>query len=599
MEAALRVELLPRSVVMHWRALRVVFAIVGAVLIVGSARAADLEYKKRFLADLVEAVPGILESFDSESGKFGSGIWICRDQHPMYPLAVAYATAGEGNRYYKNAELLDVIVKSGDPLLENMDDQGQWLFEKKDGSTWGMIFMPWTYSRWIRTFALVADDMPPEPRKRWADALTLGFTGISKRCLGGVHNIPTHHAMGLYVAGKALDRPEWCRQAAEFMTKVVTHQSEAGYWSEGGGPVVAYDFVYVNALGIYYAMSDDERVLASLGRAAVFHRHFTYPGGQNVETVDQRNPYHDRVAAGNVGFTFSPEGRAYLRNQWSNMAAGGHAALDADRIATLLLYGDEGPVETPADGDEGQVFVLTEDGAGRAATLRRGPWFVCLSAYTTPIVKSRWIQDRQNFVSVYHDKVGLILGGGNTKLQPAWSTFTVGDTTLLAHTPGDTSPDFFPKGELYHVPSAAKLTAEPEPGLDLTYGPETCRVRVALEDDSTLDLVLEATGESDLTVAAHLTLLPHLGQTLETGAGTEVTLGDEAISLSAEEVGGRVTHAGYRLGLPRTATLHWPALPHNPYRKDGRSTAKEGRIEIRIPFDQENREHPITVTVLE
>jgi len=34
---------------------------------------------------------------------------------------------------------------------------------------------------------------------------------------------------------------------------------------------------------------------------------------------------------------------------------------------------------------------------------------------------------------------GLILGGGNTKLQPAWSSFTLGDITILSHRP-DTQP---------------------------------------------------------------------------------------------------------------------------------------------------------------
>ena len=66
----------------------------------------------------------------------------------------------------------------------------------------------------------------------------LGFTGISKRCLGGVHNIPTHHAMGLYAAGRALDRPEWCEQTADFMKTVIGRQTPSGYWSEGAGPVV-------------------------------------------------------------------------------------------------------------------------------------------------------------------------------------------------------------------------------------------------------------------------------------------------------------------------------------------------------------------------
>jgi len=132
---------------MRKRALRGVLTVAVALVIVGSARATDLDYKGRLLGELVEKVPGILQSFDAESGRFGSGIWICGDQNAMYPLAVAYATPGEGNRHYKDAELLNAIVKSGDPLIKNMDAEGRWLFEKKDGSTWGMIFMPWAFSR--------------------------------------------------------------------------------------------------------------------------------------------------------------------------------------------------------------------------------------------------------------------------------------------------------------------------------------------------------------------------------------------------------------------------------------------------------------------
>ena len=547
----------------------------------------DLQYKAQLLEELVEDVPAILKSFDPETGRFGSGIWICRDQHPMYPLAVAYTTKAEANPYFEDAELLKVIVKSGDPLLENMDERGQWIFAKKDGSTWGKIWMPWTYSRWVRTFQLIEDRMPAEARKRWADALTLGYTGISKTQLKHVHNIPSHHAMGLYIAGKALNQPAWCEQAAAFMMKVMGTQSEAGYWSEGGGPVVLYDFVYVDALGTYYSESEDERILPALEKAAIFHQHFTYPGGQAVETIDQRNPYHDTIEAGNVGFTFTPAGRAYLQNQWTQL---GIDRLSSDLIASLLLYGEEGAVAEEASGEG--VFALNEGGANRAATLRRGPWFVCMSAYTTPISKSRWIQDRQNFVSIYHDKLGLIVGGGNTKLQPGWSSFTVGDMTLLAHKAGDTSPDFLPKGELYHVPKAARLVSEPL-GLELTYGSETCRVQVEVEDDRTVLYQVEASSESELPVIAHVTLPPRMGEMLTTGHGKEFKLGDEPIALSSEDLGGQLTYGGCRFVLPKPASLHWPVLPHNPYRKDGRASAKEGRVEIRIPFGKEQRQYAV------
>ncbi len=64
------------------------------VLLAGTARAADLTYKERLLADLVGKVPIVLQTFDAKTGRFGTGIWTCQDQEAMYPLAVAYATPG-------------------------------------------------------------------------------------------------------------------------------------------------------------------------------------------------------------------------------------------------------------------------------------------------------------------------------------------------------------------------------------------------------------------------------------------------------------------------------------------------------------------------
>lgn len=574
--------------------LRLLAIVVASLLLMPSpARGGDLQYKERLLDLLATRVPGILASFDAQTGRFGSGIWTCQDQHPMYPLAVAYATPGKGNRYYQDPKLLEVIVKSGGPLLENMDARGQWVFAKKDGSTWGNIWMPWTYSRWIRTFALIRDRMPPESRAAWTDALALGYSGIGKHELGHIHNIPAHHAMGLYIAGRTLDRSEWCTQAADFLAKVAASQSPGGYWSEGEGPVVVYNFVYVDALGTFYALSRDERVLPALERAAAFHRRFTYPNGSNIETIDQRNPYHETVAQGNVGFTFTPAGRSYLENQWTQS---GWERLDPDLIASLLLYGAEGPLE-PAGQSEG-TFVLKEGGADRAATIRRGPWFLCLSAYTAPVSTSRWIQDRQNMASIYHDRVGLIAGGGNTKLQPAWSSFTVGDTALLAHAAGDTNPTFTPKGPLFHVPQAAELLDGDPPGLKLTCGPETCFIRLRIQDRETLEYEVETTAAGELPVIAHLTLLPDLDAPLQTAAGSSRATGAESWALSPDQIAGYFTYRGCRWELPVDASLHWPALPHNPYRIDGRADPAEGRLEIRIPLNPNHPRQTITLRLV-
>ena len=94
------------------------------------------------------------------------------------------------------------------------------MFRKKDGSTWGLHYDPWVYSRWIRVYTLISSNMPAESRERWRKALELAYSGIAKRELGTVHNIPAYHALGLYVAGEVLQHPEWRTQAAAFLEKV-------------------------------------------------------------------------------------------------------------------------------------------------------------------------------------------------------------------------------------------------------------------------------------------------------------------------------------------------------------------------------------------
>ena len=135
------------------------------------------------------------------------------------PLEIGYDELVKMPSHTQTA-LLEAIMDGGDALIEDQDARGMLVFRKKDGSTWGDIYMPWTYSRWVRAYGLIRDAMPPDRRARWEKALALGFDGISRTALHRVHNIPAHHAMALYHAGQLLDRPEWRRQATEFMAEV-------------------------------------------------------------------------------------------------------------------------------------------------------------------------------------------------------------------------------------------------------------------------------------------------------------------------------------------------------------------------------------------
>ena len=154
-----------------------IFASVRAIaalgVLAGTGLAAPVRYKERCLQDLVKQVPRILQTQDRKTGRFGTGIWIVTDQNQMLPLAAAWSFKDEKNPYYHKAELLEAVMAAGDALIDDQDANGQWVFRKKDGSTWGNIFMPWTYSRWIRSFQLIREAMPEERRARWEKALLL------------------------------------------------------------------------------------------------------------------------------------------------------------------------------------------------------------------------------------------------------------------------------------------------------------------------------------------------------------------------------------------------------------------------------------------
>ena len=108
--------------------LNTILAILAAI----PSQAAELRFKDELVPILVRQIPGILKSYDPETGRFGSGIWLCTDQNPMYPLAVAYAYAAPGSKYYKDKELLEVIMKAGDALIDDMiaaDEALAWAVE--------------------------------------------------------------------------------------------------------------------------------------------------------------------------------------------------------------------------------------------------------------------------------------------------------------------------------------------------------------------------------------------------------------------------------------------------------------------------------------
>ncbi len=542
------------------------------------------DYLARELADGIQA---ILDSQDRETGRFGSDPWICTDQNVLLPLAAAWAVEHPDNPWYHDADLLDAIGKGGLALVDDQDEKGMWIFRKKDNSTWGQIHMPWTYSRWIRAYHLVGEALPADVRNRWDEGLLLGFKGIRRYMDGGVHNIPCHHAMALYIAGECFGNDEWKAAAKGMMARVIEHQDPGGYWSEHSGPVVGYNRVYVEALGVYYHYSRDEAVLDALGKSAKFHSSVLWPDGSSVSCIDERQIYHATRDLGNVGFTHTPDGRGFLVKQVSDHASAG-GGLSAEYAAQMLLHGSSGSGIAPASAADHGRGTIGDDGA---VIERHKPWQWCLSGYACDPTNNRWIQDRQNLVDVYHDDLGLVVGGGNTKIQPYWSTFTVGDPSLLQHVPGDESPNFTPDVDLKWTPDSGRLDLSGEmPRLVLGYGDIECWVRADARPDGSLALTYHA--PSGRGVEARVPLLNHSVK-IRNPRGSALYLGEDDLRLAKGSIGEHFTYGGLKVTLPDGARLLWPAWQHNPYTKDGHSSIHAAKLVVALPFEDGIDEHVV------
>jgi len=133
--------------------------------------------------------------------------------------------------------------------------------------------------------------------------------------------------------------------------------------------------------------------------------------------------------------------------------------------------------------------------------------------------------------------------------------------------------------------------------LNLQYGPERCHIFTEPLDERTLLIHLQASADSGMPVEAHVTLMPHVGQVVRTASGKEIVLGEVPFSLTSEEIGGWIAHAGWKLTIPDGARVTWPVLPHNPYRKDGSATPEEGRLGLSVPFSPQHEKENLTLTV--
>jgi hypothetical protein len=476
--------------------------------------------------------------------------------HPggMLAAAVLYRKQHPANPSFGDKRLLELALKLGDL---SADAAAKDTAENKQDYEWEIHF-------WLDSHRLLERELGDERRARWRK----GFEKIVPwfavqvagrldfpRYQGPYIRTSTNHlalfASTVYLAGRVLANKEWESLGARVLHRLAAEeQTPDGYWGEhtDNGPATGYNYITMTCVAFYWEHSNDAAALAALRRATDFHKHFTWPDGTPVETINGRNRHWAVSPWGHFGFTHWPDGRRYAEFLAGFFLNRNLSSRDLGRLAQNTLYYHEGPTE-PIPQELPRSAYRMKVPAGIRKT---GPWTVCMSGLIDTPIDSQFTLDRQGHLSIYHEKFGLIVTGANSKRQPELATFM------------DRSGD-----RVTTIPLSSRLRmADDRDRLGLGYSTFFAELEMPPPTPERLPFrfaITEVAPNRLQDCRLNLQLCLKAGELLETASGKKA-LDDKRIELGPQQIGGWIRHRGWTLRVDPTARLVWPVLPFNPYR---------------------------------
>lgn len=468
--------------------------------------------------------------------------------------SVLYAKKHPANKFYHNKKMLELSIRIGD-LMASENEKG--IFESRFGADWD------TYM-WLEAYRLLQNDLGLERRERWKREISRIVKPMEEYCVSlqnaawlnvpFLNTSPNHRAIDasvLYLASKVFGIKSWEKIGTEILRRfAVAEISPDGFWGEHNHllPTTGYNYLTLSAVALYWEHSKDPAVLPALKKATSFHKYFTYPDGTPVEVINDRNRYWEINPWGNFAFSHFPDGRRYAQFLASFFKPEDMKPEILGRIAQDALYYHEGPLQPIPQDITSYQYKLSID----AGIRKNKPWVVAYSGLmATQAVNNNFFLDRQGNLSIFHEKLGLIITGANSKKQPELATFSEKID-----------------GQVYHLPINSRLQmSDTADRLSLAFNTFFADVYVPKITGKELKFwfVINGKGTPSEETKLNLQLCLKAGEILETESGKKIILGNEKVELSSEEIGGWIRHHGWTLKMDAGARFTWPVFPHNPY----------------------------------
>lgn len=468
--------------------------------------------------------------------------------------AVLYSKKHNTNKRYHDAAMLALAFRLGD-MMASESENGT--YEDRADSDWE------TYM-WLETYRLLHNNLGDARRERWKKELLKNIRPLEEECLKRINfgwyntpytgTSPNHYSIYasiIYLGGKVFNDRSWQKLGAQILRRfAIGEQTPDGFWGElvNESPTIGYNHLTLTSVSVYWENSHDTAVLPALRRATTFHKNFTYPNGEPVETMNDRNRHWGVSPWGQFAFTNYPDGRRYAQ-----FLAGFFSIYELPmdvlgRMAQNALYYHEGSLH-PIPQDQKNYTYQTKV---PAVINKNGHWITALSGIISPqAFLNQFYLDRQAHLSIYHETLGQVISGANSKRQPELGTFAEKIS-----------------GKYHSIPISSRLRVSKD-SIRLSMGYNTFFSDLYLPATPGKELrfqfVCSGMGRPAEQASLNLQLCLKAGETLETAAGKKIVLGTEKLQLTPEMIGGWIRHRGWTLRMDESATIIWPFYPYQPY----------------------------------
>jgi hypothetical protein len=367
---------------------------------------------------MVELVPIILEEMDPE--KPGVPYGKAPNLHnmgPSYMFSFLYKTRRPDNPYFNDKRLLKASIEMCDHIVET----------NQSGLEWPMYNL-------CQTYELLRDELPAATVRRWKEGARYyaNHRGIRPYFFTSF-NHEAWNALAVYRAGQVFGEPGWVEQGRFLMDRLLEIQHPMGYWEEGPhhGPSIKYNQLMLEPIIIYADYSGDKAALAAARKLADFMIRYSLPDGSLSGAIDGRQGYFLSYFGSTLyGLDRWPQGKSLnrklieVRKRYSSFSPNDKFYSLSDWYAYFGMFClvDEfrsivpsTPTEPLPQSVNGYLAEDHRDGFD-AGIIRNHDWCVILSGIFSDIPKvgeSMFRLERQSRLDVWHEKTGLIIGGGH------------------------------------------------------------------------------------------------------------------------------------------------------------------------------------------